>query len=148
MLDDGTHASITNDSKDFIKPPTRVNQRVWGIKGHAHATHMGVVRWQLEDDQGRNLSLIIKGTFLIPDAPTCILSPQHLVQQANDHDPTQEGTGAMTTSKNITYSGDNKTFAKLLHLIHASMLGSPQLHAASKPTTLTMPLWEESKPKN
>ena len=111
MLDDGASVSITSDSNDFIKPLTRVNFMVQGIKGHAHATHMVVVRWQLEDDQGRNHSLIIKDTFLILDAPTCILSPQHLVQQANDHHPTQESTGAVTTSNNITlFWGQRKLF--------------------------------------
>ena len=39
MLDDGASACITNDKEDFIEPPKRVDKKVKGIKGHAHATH-------------------------------------------------------------------------------------------------------------
>ena len=35
-------------------------------------------------------------SLLIPDAATRILSPQHLAQQADDHYPREEGTGALT----------------------------------------------------
>ena len=102
MLDDGASACITNDKQDFIEPPRRVDQKVKGIKGHANATHKGMIKWHLEDDQGLVHVMIIRGAYLIPDAPTCILSPQHLAQQVDDHYPREEGTGALTTSKNIT----------------------------------------------
>ena len=42
--------------------------------------------------------MVITGAYLIPDACTRILSPQHLAQQAEDHYPKEEGTGALTTS--------------------------------------------------
>ena len=43
MIDDGASACITNDRDDFIEPPTRVNQKVRGIKGHAKAPHRGMI---------------------------------------------------------------------------------------------------------
>ena len=55
-----------------------------------------------KDDSGLVHIMVIKDTYLIPDAPTRILSPQHLAQQADDHYPKEEGTGALTTRKNIT----------------------------------------------
>ena len=39
MLDDGALACITNDKRDFIELPKRVDRKVKGIKGHANATH-------------------------------------------------------------------------------------------------------------
>ena len=92
MLDDGASACITNDIKDFTEPPKRVDRKVKGIKGHARATHRGTIKWYIEDDHGLVHVTIITGAYLIPEAATRILSPQHLAQQANDHYPTAEGT--------------------------------------------------------
>ena len=116
MLDDGASACITNDKGDFIEPPKRVDKKVKGIKGHANATHRGTIKWHLEDDQGLVHMMIIRGAYLIPDAPTHILSPQHLAQQADDHYPREEGTGALTTSKNITLFWAQQHFAKTIPL--------------------------------
>ena len=102
MLDDGASACITNDKEDFIEPPKRVDRKVKGIKGHVNATNRGTLKWHIEDDQGMVHVMIICGAYLIPDATTRILSPQHLAQQADDHYQREEGTGALTTSKNIT----------------------------------------------
>ena len=102
MLDNGTSACITNDKHDFIEPPKRVDRKVKGIKGHMKATHRGTLKWHVEDDSGLVHIMVIKGTYLIPDAATRILSTQHLAQQADNHYPKEEGRGALTTSKNIT----------------------------------------------
>ena len=60
--------------------------------------------------------MVICGAYLIPDAATRILSPQHLAQQADDHYPMEEGTGALTTSKNITLLWAQRQFAKTVPL--------------------------------
>ena len=70
MLDDGASACITNNKEDFIEPPKRVDKKVKGIKGHAHPTHRGTIKWHIEDDRGLVHVMIIRGTYLIPDAPT------------------------------------------------------------------------------
>ena len=101
MLDDGALACITNDKNDFTEPPRWVDRKVKGIKGHAKATHRGTIKWHLEDDNGLVHVMAITGAYLIPEACTRILSPQHLAQQAEDHYPKEEGTGALT-SKSIT----------------------------------------------
>ena len=87
MLDDGASACITNDKRDFIEPPTRVNRKVRGIKGHAKATYRGTIKWHVEDDTGLVHVMIVRGAYLIPEAAMRILSPQHLAQQAGDHYP-------------------------------------------------------------
>ena len=102
MLDDGASACITNDKDDFIEPPKHVDHKVKGINGRAKATHRGTLKWHV-DDNGFVHIMVIKGAYFIPDAATRILSPQHLAQQADDHKPKEEGTGALTTSKNFKF---------------------------------------------
>ena len=116
MLDDGALACITNCKEDFVEPPKRVDQKVKGIKGHTDATHRGTLKWYLEDDTGLVHIIIIQGAYLIPNAMTRILSPQHLAQQANDHYPKEEGTGSLTTSKNITLFWSQRRFTKTVPL--------------------------------
>ena len=60
--------------------------------------------------------ILIQGAYLIPDATTRILSPQHFAQQANDHYPKEEGTGSLTTSKNITLFWSQRRFTKTVPL--------------------------------
>ena len=54
LLDDGASACITNDKRDFIKPPKRVDQKVKGIKGHANTTHRGTLKWHIGIANSRN----------------------------------------------------------------------------------------------
>ena len=116
MLDDGASACIMNNINDFTESPKRVDRKVKGIKGHARATHRGTVKWYIEDDHGLVHVMIITGAYLIPEATTRILSPQHLAQQANNHYLTAEGTGALTTSKNITLFWAQRRFTKTVPL--------------------------------
>ena len=60
--------------------------------------------------------MVIKGAYLIPDAATRILSLQHLVQQADNHYPMEEGTGALTPSKHITLFWAQRCFVKTVPL--------------------------------
>ena len=92
MLDDGASSFIANNIHDCIHPLKKVNHKVRGIKGHANATHFGMIHWHIGDDTGQTHALVIHHTHPIPEAPTRILSPQHLTQQANDHHPQPEGT--------------------------------------------------------
>ena len=123
MLDDGASACITNCKDDFIEPPKRVDRKVKGIKGHADATHRGTLKWYLEDDTGLVHIILIQGAYHIPDATTRILSPQHFAQQANDHYPKEEGTGSLTTSKNITLFWSQRRFTKTVPLDSRTNVG-------------------------
>ena len=123
MLDDGASACITNDKGDFIEPPTKVNRKVRGNKGHAKATHCSTVKWHVEDDTGLVHVMVIRGAYLIPEAATRILSPQHLAQQADDHYPKEEGTGAITTSKTITLFWSQRQFTKTVPLDKTTNVG-------------------------
>ena len=87
MFDDGASTSITNDLGDFISTPTSIQCNVKGISSNAEVTFKGMVRWQLEDDQGTIHKLTIPNSYYIGAALTRILSLQHFAQQTNDHYP-------------------------------------------------------------
>ena len=123
MLDDGASACITNDKDDFIEPPKRVNYKVRGIKGHSKATYCGTLKWHIEDDNGLVHVMVIKRAYFIPDTATKNLSPQYLAQQAHDHYPKEEGTGALMTSKNITLFWSQRHFAKTVPLDPSTNVG-------------------------
>ena len=65
----------------------------------------------------------IKGAYVIPDAATRITYPQYLAQQADDHYPREEGTGALMTSKNITLFCSQWRFAKTVPLDPRTKVG-------------------------
>ena len=69
----------------------------------------------VEDDNGLVHVMVIRGAYLIPEAATRILSPQHVAQQANDHYPKEEGTGALMTSKNIVLFCPSDGSQRLYH---------------------------------
>ena len=123
MLDDGASACITNNKHDFIEPPKCVDHKVKGIKGHAKATHQGTIKWHLEDDNRLVHVMVIKGAYFIPDVATRILSLQHLAQQAEDHYPRDEGTGALTTSKNVMLFWSQRCFTKTVPLDPSTNVG-------------------------
>ena len=144
MLDDGTSACITNNKNDFIEPPQWVDHKVKGIKGHAKATHRGMIKWHLEDNNGLVHVMVITGAYLIPEASTRILSPQHLAQQADDHYPSEEGTGALTTSKSITRFWSQRHFSKTVPLDPKTNVGLTTTASGTRSfrafcTTVTVP---------
>ena len=144
MLDDGASACITNDKNDFTEPPRGVDRKVKGIKGHAKATHRGTIKWHLEDDNGLVHVMVITGAYLIPEACTRILSPQHLAQQAEDHYPKEEGTGALTTSKNIVLFWSQRRYSKTVPLDPKTNVGMTTTASGARTvrafhTTITTP---------
>ena len=89
-----------------------MDHKVKGIKGHAKATNQGMIKWHLEDNNGLVHVMVITGAYFIPEASTRILSPQHLMQQADDQYLSVEGTGALTTSKSIMLFWSQRHFSK------------------------------------
>ena len=80
MFNDGASASITNDLGDFISTPASIQCNIKHISSNAQVTFKGMVRWQLEDDQGIIHKLTMPNSSYIAAAPTRILPPQHFAQ--------------------------------------------------------------------
>ena len=116
MVDDGASACITNTMEDFVGKTQCINQKVNGIAGNAQATCQGMVHWQIEDDDGVQHTLKIKGCYYIETIPTRIFSPQYFAQLSNDHTPLPEGMGAIMLSRNITLFWHQHHFTKTIPL--------------------------------
>ena len=112
MFDDGASTSITNDLGDFISTPTSIQCNVKGISSNAEVTFKGMVRWQLEDDQGTIHKLTIPNSYYIGAPLTRILSLQHFAQQTNDHYPDPDGTGCITMTSAIKLFWNQQRYSK------------------------------------
>ncbi|KAL7563769.1 hypothetical protein ACA910_020453 [Epithemia clementina (nom. ined.)] len=123
-IDNCCSTSITNSMKDFVMPPKAIKGRVRGLSGAPlQATHVGTVLWRLEDDTGQVHDIRLRGTYLVPKAPTRLLAPQHWAQTARDHAPIQEGTGCLTTSKEIILFWKQRQFKKTIPLSATTNVG-------------------------
>ena len=123
MFDDGASPSFTNDLQDLLMKPSLIMQKVKGISGSAKGMYCGTVKWKIEDDNNFIQTLTIPNIYYIANAPTMILSPQHFVQQMQDHKPHVEGTGCTTMSTTIVLFWNQRKFTKTVKL-------NPRLHIA------------------
>ncbi|KAL7580972.1 hypothetical protein ACA910_005786 [Epithemia clementina (nom. ined.)] len=116
-IDNCCSTSITNSMKDFVSPPKAIKRRVRGLSGAPlQATHVGTVLWRIEDDTGQVHNICLRGTYLVRKAPTRLLAPQHWAQTARNHSPIQEGTGCLTTSKEIILFWKQRQHRKTIKL--------------------------------
>ncbi|KAL7561622.1 hypothetical protein ACA910_001490 [Epithemia clementina (nom. ined.)] len=123
-IDNCCSTSITNSIKDFVSPPKAIKGRVRGLSGApVQATHVGTVLWRIEDDTGQVHNILLRGTYLVPKAPTRLLAPQHWAQTTRDHAPIQEGTGCLTTSKEIILFWKQRQHRKTIPLSATTNVG-------------------------
>ena len=83
-VDNCSSRCITNDKRDFVGEPRKVHVLVKGIAGFGAATHVGTVRWSIQDDRGVVHEHLIPNTYLHESSPYRLLSPQHWSQEAKD----------------------------------------------------------------
>ena len=148
MIDGGASACIMNLKEDFIDEPLKISRKVKGIKGHARATQRGTVRWLVEDDNQLVHAMTIQGVYLVPEATTRIMSPQHLAPQVQDHSPYPEGTGSINTSKSVTIFWNQRKYDKTVPLDPKLNVGMTTTVAGSKrpPQWLDPKLTSDSDP--
>ena len=53
--------------------------------GQTQATEMGTLLWMIEDDDGTICEELIPNSYLVPQLPVQLLSPQHWSQVNKDH---------------------------------------------------------------
>ena len=82
--------------------------------GTATASHIGTVRWSVEDDQGVTHDLTIPDTCYCPEAPFRLLCPQHLAQQSNE----PSSVLCLTTHQQVILSWQG--FTKTIPLLDGS----------------------------
>jgi hypothetical protein len=92
---------MTNTIQDFVGTTKTVHAKIKGIKGYLITKKVGTVGWMIQDDQGRNHRFDIPGTYLVPDLPIRLLSPQHLAREMATADQEPDGTACHTYSDRV-----------------------------------------------
>ena len=68
---------MNNDKSDFISEITPVaNMRVKRAGGFLKVLGTGILKWTIEDDDGRYHDIIIEETLYIPGLSSCLLCSQ------------------------------------------------------------------------
>lgn len=115
LVDNGASFCMTNNKAHFVDRPMAINESVEGI-GATAATLIGTVEWKWEDDLGRIHTKRIPNTRYVSTLPFCLLSPQHLARELQDHHPTSEGVGCITLSTTMELFWDQRQFKRTIPL--------------------------------
>jgi hypothetical protein len=111
-VDNCASSTMSYCRNDFIQSSMRkATQR--GVKGFGKTvtpiTHIGTIRWQIYDDEGRHHQIEILNSYYVPGGSARLLSPQHWLQQAGDTYPIRHGTWCATYDDSIIcYWGQQK----------------------------------------
>jgi hypothetical protein len=81
-----------------------VDLKIKGIKGHLTTSKVGTVKWMIEDDSGRNHHFDIPGTYLVPELPIHLLSPQHVAKEMMKKTTIPDNMQCITFADRVTVS--------------------------------------------
>jgi GAG-pre-integrase domain len=109
-IDNYASASMANSETDFINPPIEVNLKIKGINGNLHTTKVGTVRWMIQDDNGCTHRFDIPGTYLVPDLPIRLLSPQHVAKEMMKRDNQPDSMTCITYADRVLLSWHHGTY--------------------------------------
>jgi hypothetical protein len=107
---------MTNNETDFVGPIETINLKIKGIKGYLKTTKIGTARWAIQDDQGRHHRFDIPGTYLVPDLPMRLLSPQHLAREMSKVDKEPDGTACHTYSDRVLLTWHHGKYCRTIAL--------------------------------
>ena len=102
---------MTNSENDFIDTPTVVDLKIKGIKGHLTTSKIGTVRWIIQDDNGRNHRFDIPGTYLVPELPIRLLSPQHVAKEMMKTSTMPDNMQCITFADRVLLSWDHGKYS-------------------------------------
>ena len=91
LVDNEASRCMTNNKKHFIGTPRALSKQVRGL-GKGEIKLEGTVRWNWLEDDGKTHEIDIPNTLFCPALPFCLVSPQHLNREVNDHHPVANGT--------------------------------------------------------
>ncbi len=123
LIDNCASRSITNDLKDFVRPPLPQKTKIEGFSSDSDATLMGTVKWNIEDDEGRIHEIILPNTYYSQHAKKRLLSPQHWAQQAGDDYHLKNGTWCATYANTIKLFWNQQRYTRTIPLSVRSNIG-------------------------
>jgi hypothetical protein len=72
-----------------------------GITSGLQIEGVGTIKWTLQDDSGHDITIFLPNSLFVPQAPMCLLSPQHMAQNTNSEN---DGFLCRGTSSVLTFS--------------------------------------------
>ena len=94
---------------------------------------MDTVSWKIEDDDGKEYDLIIKGYLYVPDMPSCLLSPQHWAQQAKNNFPTNKRIWCATYDDACVMQWEQRKYTKTI--IFDKNTNTPKMYSVPRTST-------------
>jgi hypothetical protein len=82
-IDTGASCCISNQKHDFLTFAPSSSTVLKGIGSGLSIAGTGTIKWKILNDSGDEVTLHLHNSLYVPDAPMCLLSPQHMAQQTN-----------------------------------------------------------------
>jgi hypothetical protein len=123
IIDNGCSASITNSMEDFVSLPWWVRANIEGYSGSTSATHVGTVRWKIDDDLGHTHDILLPNTYYSPHGKHRLFCPQHWAQKAKDNTPHPNGTWCATYADYMVLYGNQQQYRRTVKLLPHTNVG-------------------------
>jgi hypothetical protein len=82
-IDSGASCCISNDKRDFTSFTMTTSSVLNGILSRLQIESIGTLQLTLQDDLGNDITILLPNSLYVPQAPMCLLSPQHMAQHTN-----------------------------------------------------------------
>jgi hypothetical protein len=106
-IDTGASVCISNRKSDFINfTPHDSSSVLKGITSGLQIHGTGTLKWSILTDDGDEVTLYLHNCLYVPDAPMCLLSPQHMAQQTMN---TSDGFHSHSKHGVLTFAGHKCT---------------------------------------
>ena len=130
MIGIDNHASrcISNDIDHCITAftPTPCSY-LRGITGDLKVKGEGTLVWNIDNEQGSCHKIKIKNCVYVLGLPSCLASPQHCADQADDNYPRPDGTWCITYAKNCVLQWDQRKYTRTIPM--DGNTNSPKLYS-------------------
>ena len=94
---------ITDFVQSSLRPCTSAGGvRQFGKGPRLQISHIGTVKWRIQDDEGRTHMVLIPNSFLVPQGSSRLLSPQHWSKEAY-----RQGDESPDTTHSVQYHNRN-----------------------------------------
>uniref|UniRef100_UPI00293D8CF2 reverse transcriptase domain-containing protein n=1 Tax=Janthinobacterium sp. TaxID=1871054 RepID=UPI00293D8CF2 len=111
---------MSNDQSHLIGRPEEIKVNIKGVGGSGTATLRGTVAWRITNDKGQIQELRIPNTYYDKRAPYCLLSPQHMAQEARAESTSRDGTYCITRSDTVELHWARNTQKKTVMIDRAT----------------------------
>ncbi len=105
-INTGASCCISNVKSDFIKFQESKSSVFHGISSGLSITGTGTLKWSINNDNGDEVIIHLPNSLYVPDAPMCLLSPQHMAKYTKHE---LDGFHSKENFSVLTFSGHQRT---------------------------------------